>query len=402
MGEPHLSADDVADAASGLSRFGARVLGKSWLARLATMGSLSRRGAFRAFVASREGKRLFGTSELFQRISRTALIEDLWRAGLLNAFTDPSRARRFYSVAKRLQRPRTGRLLLEVEGAWVEKPTNITLGGGISLKRYSAAEWSEAQPLLAEERVDPEVGTNVVWLEGDASDGIIFVEGYGVRTPRPDPLERALPGLLSLSLFGAGFFKLGARFHLVPGWSLSRRSEPRGQLDPQGGWISDITPKWKLHERFVADLAHFATLFYSRWQAAMSADENGRLAIAGKSFVAATERLLDRPRRAEKEMAALELVRIFDGVLNPGDDPKNSGSTERMKHVVPFVLRSASGWFTDAIDVATFLKTSRSWVYMRSEREEIPFLRIGGLLRFQPSKIREWAASGAVAVRRIR
>ncbi len=56
----------------------------------------------------------------------------------------------------------------------------------------------------------------------------------------------------------------------------------------------------------------------------------------------------------------------------------------------------------DAVDVATFLKTSRSWVYMRAERNEIPFLRIGGLLRFQPSKIREWAASGAAAVRQIR
>jgi excisionase family DNA binding protein len=43
----------------------------------------------------------------------------------------------------------------------------------------------------------------------------------------------------------------------------------------------------------------------------------------------------------------------------------------------------------DAIDVARFLKTSRSWVYMRVERAEIPHVRIGGLIRFESARIRE-------------
>ena len=54
----------------------------------------------------------------------------------------------------------------------------------------------------------------------------------------------------------------------------------------------------------------------------------------------------------------------------------------------------------DALDVARFLKTSRSWVYMRVERAEIPHLRIGGLIRFEPARVREWARSGLAAVAR--
>lgn len=54
----------------------------------------------------------------------------------------------------------------------------------------------------------------------------------------------------------------------------------------------------------------------------------------------------------------------------------------------------------DAFDVARFLKTSRSWVYMRVERAEIPHLRVGGLIRFEPARVREWAQSGLAAVAR--
>jgi excisionase family DNA binding protein len=54
----------------------------------------------------------------------------------------------------------------------------------------------------------------------------------------------------------------------------------------------------------------------------------------------------------------------------------------------------------DALDVARFLKTSRSWVYMRVERNEIPHLRVGGLIRFDGASVREWARSGLAAVAR--
>jgi excisionase family DNA binding protein len=45
----------------------------------------------------------------------------------------------------------------------------------------------------------------------------------------------------------------------------------------------------------------------------------------------------------------------------------------------------------DAKDVARFLKVSRSWVYQKAEAGVLPYLRVGGLVRFEPEKIRAWA-----------
>jgi excisionase family DNA binding protein len=45
----------------------------------------------------------------------------------------------------------------------------------------------------------------------------------------------------------------------------------------------------------------------------------------------------------------------------------------------------------DAKDVAAYLKASRSWVYQKAEAGLLPCMRIGGLLRFEPSRIRAWA-----------
>jgi excisionase family DNA binding protein len=42
----------------------------------------------------------------------------------------------------------------------------------------------------------------------------------------------------------------------------------------------------------------------------------------------------------------------------------------------------------DANDVARYLKVSRSWVYHRAEAGQLPCVRVGGLLRFDPSAIR--------------
>lgn len=45
----------------------------------------------------------------------------------------------------------------------------------------------------------------------------------------------------------------------------------------------------------------------------------------------------------------------------------------------------------DAQDVARFLKVSRSWVYQKAEAGELPSLRVGGLVRFEPATVRAWA-----------
>jgi excisionase family DNA binding protein len=45
----------------------------------------------------------------------------------------------------------------------------------------------------------------------------------------------------------------------------------------------------------------------------------------------------------------------------------------------------------DANDVAAYLKVSRSWVYHRCESGELPCLRVGGLVRFEPERVREYA-----------
>jgi predicted DNA-binding transcriptional regulator AlpA len=41
-------------------------------------------------------------------------------------------------------------------------------------------------------------------------------------------------------------------------------------------------------------------------------------------------------------------------------------------------------------DVSTFLQVSTSWVYQRSASGELPSLKVGGLLRFDPGAIRNW------------
>ena len=45
----------------------------------------------------------------------------------------------------------------------------------------------------------------------------------------------------------------------------------------------------------------------------------------------------------------------------------------------------------DATDVARYLKVSRSWVYHRAEAGQLPYLRVGGLLRFDADVVRAFA-----------
>ena len=51
----------------------------------------------------------------------------------------------------------------------------------------------------------------------------------------------------------------------------------------------------------------------------------------------------------------------------------------------------ASETLWDARDVARYLKVSRSWVYQKAEAGLLPYLKVGGLVRFEPERIREFA-----------
>lgn len=42
-------------------------------------------------------------------------------------------------------------------------------------------------------------------------------------------------------------------------------------------------------------------------------------------------------------------------------------------------------------DVAAYFGLSRSWVYQRAESGELPSLKVGGALRFEPEVVRAWA-----------
>jgi excisionase family DNA binding protein len=49
----------------------------------------------------------------------------------------------------------------------------------------------------------------------------------------------------------------------------------------------------------------------------------------------------------------------------------------------------------DARDVARYLKVSRSWVYQKAEAGLLPYLKVGGLVRFVPDQVRDFALAAA-------
>ena len=46
----------------------------------------------------------------------------------------------------------------------------------------------------------------------------------------------------------------------------------------------------------------------------------------------------------------------------------------------------------DAIDVSRYLKVSRNWVYQQADAGTLPSIRMGGLRRFDPDKIRAFGS----------
>jgi len=49
----------------------------------------------------------------------------------------------------------------------------------------------------------------------------------------------------------------------------------------------------------------------------------------------------------------------------------------------------------DARGAASYLSLSLSWVYKAAERGELPCLRIGSALRFEPEALRAWVKTKA-------
>ena len=45
----------------------------------------------------------------------------------------------------------------------------------------------------------------------------------------------------------------------------------------------------------------------------------------------------------------------------------------------------------DARDVARYLKVRGSWVYQKAEAGLLPYLKVGGLVRFVPERVRAFA-----------
>ncbi len=54
-------------------------------------------------------------------------------------------------------------------------------------------------------------------------------------------------------------------------------------------------------------------------------------------------------------------------------------------------IRQADEPLWTAKDVAAYLKVSRAWVYQHAEDGTLPSVRIGGLRRFLPARIRAFA-----------
>lgn len=46
-------------------------------------------------------------------------------------------------------------------------------------------------------------------------------------------------------------------------------------------------------------------------------------------------------------------------------------------------------------DVTRYLRVSGSWVYLHVDKGDLPYLRVGGLLRFDPAAVRDYARAGA-------
>lgn len=226
----------------------------------------------------------------------------------------------------------------------------------------------------------------------------VLVEGYASPpSPRED---QAFPALLLLGLWGGGYFKRGASLEVATRWRLSRRGHLSGELDPRTGWVPLLAPELRLRRSDIAHLAHFCPPFQTFWTNRTACDPEGRFTIASSGFVAATGRLLDaRASRSEQAVAALELSRILDGVLNPERPQKknplrkdHSGSVKRLTLIAASVLQSAAGhWYPDALPALQRVADLRHAVVHGDAADELPLEDLWDMARCFLVAMFEWA-----------
>ena len=105
-------------------------------------------------------------------------------------------------------------------------------------------------------------------------------------------------------------------------------------------------------------------------------DRSRRAAIAAARDAAGRARALAEGLEAlarALDTMAVELPRTGEPDAGVGEPPTREGEL----------------WTT--VEVARYLKTSRSWVYQATASGRLPSIRVGHLRRFDPAKIRAWA-----------
>jgi excisionase family DNA binding protein len=96
-------------------------------------------------------------------------------------------------------------------------------------------------------------------------------------------------------------------------------------------------------------------------------------------IAAALSAFLDLPRiMADLEVTLRHLRSVVTGAASRQDDR----------------LAASERGLWDALQVARFLRVSRSWVYQRAESGLLPARHVGALLRFDADAIREYARTG--------
>jgi excisionase family DNA binding protein len=109
-------------------------------------------------------------------------------------------------------------------------------------------------------------------------------------------------------------------------------------------------------------------------------DRSRRVAIAAARDAAGKARALAEGLEAlarALDSMAVELPAAGSPGAGVGDPPAREGEL----------------WTT--VEVARYLKTSRSWVYQATASGRLPSIRVGHLRKFDPAKIRAWASTTA-------